>query len=165
MEIYGALKKDHKQIKAILKKLDNTTEKSIKLRGQLLVELKELLVPHARAEEKVLYEPMKQSDVKDADALAFEGFEEHAVVDHLMEQLESTAHNDKKWTAMISVVKEELEHHIQEEEEEIFKKAKRSFNHDEATRMTEVFKDLKKGFIRDLKVGKTPQQPPSHELV
>ncbi len=165
MQIYDALKADHKRIKQLLKKLDATTEKEAGARKKLLGELKGILVPHARAEEQALYEPLKKSDVKEADALAFEGYEEHAVVDHLMEQLESTAGNDKKWTAMMSVVKESLEHHIEEEEEDTFKKAKKSFDRSEAEEMAATFLKLKAEFLRQVRAGKTPPQPPSHELV
>jgi hemerythrin-like domain-containing protein len=165
MEIYSELKSDHKNIKAILKKLDDTTEKSGKRRLQLLKQLKEILVPHSRAEEKVLYEPLKLSDVKKADALAFEGYEEHGVVDRLAHTIETTKVNDKKWTALMSVVKENLEHHIEEEEEDLFKKAKKSFDHKDAVKMGAEFLELKATYLKELKKGSPLKQPPSHELV
>ena len=165
MDIYAALKSDHKQIKTLLKQLDDTTENSVKRRMLLLKKLKETLVPHARAEEKVLYDPLKKSPVKDADALAFEGYEEHTVVDRLLRTLEDTASNDKKWTALISVARKGLEHHIKEEEDDIFKKSKKSFEPAEVEEMAIRFLKLKRSYLADLKSGKLPQQPSSHELV
>jgi hemerythrin superfamily protein len=165
MDIYSELKADHKKIKSLLKKLEDTTEKSVKQRKTLLKQLKETLVPHARAEEKALYERLKESTVKEAGALAFEGYEEHGVADRLMELLEDTSPNDKKWTALIAVIKESLEHHIEEEEGDIFKKARKSFDRKTAVTMGEEFLRLKAQFLAEVKQGKTPAQPESHELV
>jgi hemerythrin-like domain-containing protein len=165
MQIYTALKADHKLVKQILKQLEATSEESPDKRVKFLKKLKEALVPHSRAEEQVFYDRLKKSEVKEADDLAFEGYEEHALVDHLLIQFEQTQPNDKKWTALMSVVKESLEHHIEEEEENIFKKAKKSFDRQMANEMTEEFERLKAQFLKEVKSGKTPEQKPSHELV
>lgn len=165
MEIYQVLKADHKVVKSLLKQLDDTTERGVKLRKTLLEKLKLAVVPHARAEEKVLYGRLKKSEVKEADALAFEGFEEHAVVDHLFDELGKTDPSDKRFTALLSVLKESLEHHIKEEENDVFKKAKRSFKAELAKEMTDEFNSLKAEYLTELKSGKKLKQPPSHEEV
>lgn len=165
MEIYGTLKKDHKLFKAILKKIDKTTEKKPERRQKLLDQLKFELVVHSRAEEKTLYDPLKKSEIKKADELAFEGYEEHAMVDHLFAELAQTKANDKRWTALASVLKELLEHHIEEEEEDVFKKSHKSFARAVAKEMAVKFLDLKKTYKAELKKGKKLAQPRSHELV
>jgi hypothetical protein len=71
MEIYAALKADHKAVKKVLKSLETTTEKSVKRRESLFKQLK--LVPHACAEELAFYERFKKSEVKEADALTSKG--------------------------------------------------------------------------------------------
>jgi hemerythrin-like domain-containing protein len=161
MEIYTVLKEDHKALKKILAQLDDTREASGPKRLSLLQKLKDALAPHARAEEIVLYDRMKKSAEKDADALAFEGYEEHAVADHILEELEGVDPSDQKWTALISVLKENLEHHIKEEESELFKKAKKSFDRPTARAMTDEFKELKKHFKEELDGGGTndPRAP------
>lgn len=164
MEIYTALKTDHKTVRKILSQIEETSEASSAKRISLLQKLKDALVPHARAEEVVLYDRMKKSTEKDADRLAYEGYEEHALADHLLEELESVDPADKKWSALMSILRENLEHHIKEEESEIFKKAKKSFDRSTALAMAEEFKDLKEQFERDLGDGKVPKQRPSHEV-
>ena len=126
MEIYQILKVDHKTFKALLKKLDETTERSHKERLTLFTKLKETLIPHARAEEKIFYESLKLSEVKEAEDLAFEGYEEHGVADRLIKELDKTDTTDKRWGALMSVLKENLEHHIKEEEENLFKKGQKN---------------------------------------
>lgn len=164
-EIYALLKSDHRSIKMLLKQLDETSEKAMKKRESLLKQLKLVLVPHARAEELVLYNRLKMSKVREADVLAFEGYEEHAIVDRLMEQLEVTVPNDKRWAALIAVAKESLEHHIQEEEAHLFAKARKSFDRKTAFEMSEEFLELKAQFLKEVKSGETPEQKVSQELV
>lgn len=158
MEIYTALKADHRAVKKLLKSLEATDERSVRKRTLLLRLLKEALVPHARAEERVLYDRLKRSGEDDVEDLAFESYEEHHVVDRLMEELEATSPEDKRWTALISVVKESLEHHIEEEEGELFKKARKSIDRRTAVAMSEEFIRLKAHFIQEVRAGKTQPQ-------
>ena len=162
--IYEILKADHKVVKTLLKRLDDTSETNYKERLTLLKSLKEALVPHARAEEQVFYESLKESKVKEAQDLAFEGYEEHAVADHLFDEIESTATKDKRWGALMSVLKEAIEHHIEQEEGNMFKKAQKSFDKDMAEIMGAEFIALKEDFLTELRAGGKLVQPPSHSI-
>ena len=164
MDIYSILKQDHKEFKSLLKKLEDTSERSIKERPELINKLKSSLVPHARAEEKVFYVPLKSSDVKEADDLAFEGHEEHGVVDRLFDEIAKTQPNDKRYGALISVLKEAVEHHIEEEEGDMFKKAKKSFEKETETEMADKFLTLKEKYTKELEAGKKLKQPASHSI-
>jgi hemerythrin-like domain-containing protein len=164
MDIYKLLKEDHKKVKAILKQLDETTERSHRDRLSLLEKLKEELIPHARAEEKILYESMKLSEVDEAEDMAYEGYVEHAVADKLLKELDKTETQDKRWGALMSVLKENLEHHIKEEEGDIFKKAKKSFDSELEEEMGENFLLLKEKYLTSLKAGRVPKQPSSHSI-
>lgn len=164
MDIYEILKKDHRLVKELLKKLEKTDESSGDVRIELLTELKENLLPHSRAEEQVLYEALKDCDVKEADEKAFEGYEEHAVADHLIQELEATQTEDKRWGALMVVLKENLEHHIEEEEGEFFKKAREAFDSDTAKEMATNFVSLKEIFSEELDSGDPLEQPPSHSI-
>lgn len=164
MSIFQTLIKDHDEVKSILKKIDETTERAHKTRLDLIQKLKEAVVPHARAEEAVLYEAMKKSEMKDADDLGYEGYEEHSVVDHLFEEIDNTAPEDKRWTALSSVMKEVLEHHIKEEENQMFKKARKAFNPEVAQEMEEQFIELKKSFLAEVKKGSAVAPMPSHSI-
>lgn len=164
MEIYRILKDDHKTVKALLKKLEDTTERSHKERVNLFGKLKEALIPHTRAEEKNFYESLKLSEVKEADDLAYEGYEEHAVADRLMKELDKADTKDKRWSALMSVLKENIEHHIKEEEENMFKKAQKSFDSELAVEMGENFLELKAKYLASFQAGKIPKQAHSHSI-
>jgi hemerythrin-like domain-containing protein len=61
-------------------------------------------------------------------AIALEAYEEHGVVDMIMSEIEQTPVEDETWMAKFTVMKENLEHHIEEEEGEMFKQARQVFD-------------------------------------
>ena len=60
-----------------------------------------------------------------------EGYEEHHVVDEVMGEMLHLPVSDETWTAKFTVMKENLEHHIEEEERDMFEKARRALGDDE----------------------------------
>jgi hemerythrin-like domain-containing protein len=120
------LKDDHDRVKKMLANGDETTERATKTRHELFARLKRDLEIHERMEEEVLY-PALRDHPKSSD-LAYEGFEEHHVVDTILGELEDTSTDDPEWAAMLTVAKENLEHHIDEEESEMFPMARQVFS-------------------------------------
>ena len=134
------LKEDHDRVKKMLAEGESTTERGEKTREELFARLKSDLEIHERMEEEVLY-PALKSHPKARD-LALEGYEEHHVVDTILAELEQTPPSDEQWGAKFKVAKENLEHHIEEEETQMFPKARNAFSDDEleqmGTRMAEI---------------------------
>ncbi|MDH4113069.1 MAG: hemerythrin domain-containing protein, partial [Actinomycetota bacterium] len=91
--------------------------------------LKAELEVHESIEEEIFYPALKEHP-KTKD-LALEGYEEHHVVDMVMGEIEGIAPNDETWMAKFTVMKENLEHHIEEEEGEMFEQARKVFDDDE----------------------------------
>jgi hypothetical protein len=77
----------------------------------------------------VLY-PALQSHPQARD-IVLEGFEEHHVADLIVNELHEVATDDEQWGAKFKVLKENIEHHIQEEEGEMFRAARGIFSRDE----------------------------------
>ena len=122
MDPMKLLKADHDEVKALLEKLGKTTERAEVTRTEGLADLKQKLDVHETIEEEILYPALKEfAKTKD---IALEAYEEHHVVDVIMAELEATAVGDETWAAKLTVVKENLEHHIEEEEDEMFKQAR-----------------------------------------
>jgi len=140
VDALALLKEDHARVKKLLEEGESTTERGVKTRDQLFDRLKSELEIHERIEEEVLY-PALKSHPK-ARELALEGYEEHHVVDTILAELEQTDPSDEQWGAKFKVAKENLEHHIEEEETEMFPKAREAFSRDEleqmGARMTEI---------------------------
>ena len=126
MDALKLLKHDHDEVKKMLADLEDTTERAEKTRTEGLATLKHELEIHETIEEEIFYPALKEHP-KTKD-LALEGYEEHHVVDTIMGELENVEPSDETWMAKFSVMKENLEHHISEEEEEMFPKVEQVFD-------------------------------------
>jgi hemerythrin-like domain-containing protein len=91
--------------------------------------LKAELDIHAIIEEEILYPVLK--DTKEAREITLEAYEEHRLVKQLLAELEAEPKDTEEWTAKFSVLKENIEHHVEEEEGEMFKKARVALSEEE----------------------------------
>jgi len=146
MDAMSLLKEDHRKVKKILAELESTTERGVKTREELFTKVKQELVIHEAIEEEIFYPALKEHP-KTKD-IALEAYEEHHVVDTVMAEIEGVAYDDEKWGAKFTVMKENLEHHIQEEEGEMFKQARQVFDQDELTQLGESMKARKEDLMR-----------------
>jgi len=126
MDAIQLLKKDHDAVKKMLETLDETTERAIKTRIEVFTRLEHELRIHETIEEEIFYPELTEHPK--TKALALEGYEEHHVVDTIMEEIRSVPVDDERWKAKFSVMKENIEHHIEEEESEMFKQARQVFD-------------------------------------
>jgi hypothetical protein len=117
------LKDDHDKVKKLLEEGDSTTERAVKTRAELFAKIKSELQVHEAIEEEVLYPALKEHAA--TKEIALEAYEEHHVVDVIVGELEATPVDDEAWAAKFTVMKENLEHHIEEEEDEMFKQARK----------------------------------------
>jgi hemerythrin-like domain-containing protein len=140
MDAISLLKADHDKVKKMLADGEETTERAEVTRTELFGKLKAEMLIHERIEEEIFY-PALKSHPKAVD-IVLEGFEEHHVVDEIMGELEALPVTDETWGAKFKVMKENIEHHIEEEEGEMFKTARQVFDADEleslGTRMQEL---------------------------
>jgi hemerythrin superfamily protein len=126
MNALTLLKKDHNKVKALLAELESTTERGVQTRQRLFAEMKAELTVHETIEEEIFYPELKAHPK--AKDLVLEAYEEHNVVDTLMGELSSLSVEDETWGAKAKVMQENLEHHIEEEEGELFDKAEQVFD-------------------------------------
>jgi hypothetical protein len=122
MDAITLLKEDHRLFRKLLEQGDETTERARKARVELLERLVAELKLHEKIEEEIFY-PALQGYEK-AKEIVLEGYEEHHVADLIAAELKRTDVGDERWGAKWSVLKENIEHHIEEEEEDMFKKAR-----------------------------------------
>jgi hemerythrin superfamily protein len=152
MTILTALKTDHDKAKKLLTSI--LAAKDATKRRAMFQQFKTELTAHSRAEEKTLYARLeKTSEGKDE---ALEGTVEHQVVDRLLEDLsEMQSVEPDKWAARCRVLRELLEHHIEEEEGDFFKTARKLFDREALDKMGEEFAAEKRkyGIVTSEKVA------------
>jgi hemerythrin-like domain-containing protein len=129
MDALTLLKRDHDKVKGLLQELEPTTERAVKTRAELFSRIKSELTVHEIIEEEIFYPTLKQHPK--AKDIVLEGYEEHNVVDTLMGELEALDVEDETWGPKAKVMIENIEHHIEEEEGEMFEKARQVFDRDE----------------------------------
>ena len=142
MNPFDLLKKDHKKVAELLDKLEKTTERGLKTRDQLFQQVKEELELHSAIEEEIFYPALQEEE--DTKDITLEAFEEHKIVKTLLEELDSMPRDDDQWAAKLTVLKENVEHHVEEEEGEMFKKAKKALNDDELEDLGDRMAEQKK---------------------
>jgi Hemerythrin HHE cation binding domain len=136
MDALSLLKDDHDKVKKMLQELESTTERGVKTREELFTKVKQELQVHEAIEEEIFYPALKNHPK--TKEIALEAYEEHHVVDMVMAEIEGIAFDDETWGAKFTVMKENLEHHIEEEEGEMFKQAKQVFDQDELDQLGET---------------------------
>jgi hemerythrin superfamily protein len=145
MDVFKLLKADHEKVAGILEKLDQSTERAVKLREELFEKLNAELSAHAYAEEKILYPAVKEVD--DTRDIGFEAIEEHKIVKTLLSELASLSKDSEEWSAKLSVLKENVEHHVEEEENEMFPKFRKALDKDEIEAMGDEIQMAKEEYL------------------
>ena len=129
MDAFELLEKDHRKVEDIFSQLEPTTERAQKTRTELFAKLKHELDVHTHVEETILYPVLKQlSETRD---ITFEGYEEHNVAKQLLIDMEAMDTSSEVWTAKLKVLQESIEHHVEEEEDEMFPDAREALSQEQ----------------------------------
>ena len=119
MDALELIKQDHKRLRKLL---SETLEAEGADREPRMDHLRTELVAHERMEEEVFYPRLRNEQKAREEVL--EGYEEHHVADVLLDELLEMPAETDLWKAKVKVLKENVEHHMEEEETELFKKAR-----------------------------------------
>lgn len=130
MNAIELLKADHDKVRGLFEQLTNTTKRAEKTRVELLEKIRLELDVHTQIEEEIFYPAFKQAVGESKDeAMVFEALEEHRAAGELvLPDLLDTDITSDKFSGRAKVLKELVEHHADEEEKEMFKKARELFD-------------------------------------
>jgi hemerythrin-like domain-containing protein len=141
MDAIALLKDDHDRMKKLLDELEGTTERGVKTRERLFTRVKEELTVHEAIEEEIFYPALREHPK--TKEITLEAYEEHHVVNLVMVEIDGLPYDDEQWGAKFTVMKENIEHHIEEEEGEMFKQARQVFDRDELEALGERMRSRK----------------------
>ena len=157
---------DHKAVKALFKQFEDLTtqEDANEHKARLVEQICNELTVHARVEEEIFYPAVREAI--DDDALMDEADIEHASAKEIIAQLEGMEPGDDHYDARVTVLGEYIDHHVKEEEGEIFVKARKADVDTVAlgAQIAERKEELKSELgIEEDETGATPLAKPAKE--
>ena len=152
MDAITLLKDDHKTVEKLFKELEKAGGRAFKTKRKLADQVIEELTTHAYIEETVFY-PAARKAVPDTAGHVLESIEEHHVVVWMLSELAGMDPADERFTAKVTVLIENVEHHIEEEEQEWFPKVREALGRKQLAEIGERLVAAKE------KAPRTPAQP------
>ncbi len=132
MNATALLKTQHRKVEALFKKLESGRSD----KAAVLEELADSLAAHMAIEHEFLYPAAKDVD----DEMVNESFEEHSLAEVALKRLLATDTEDEAFDARVTALKELIEHHVEEEEEELFPKVDKAIDEDTLSSMGKAMK-------------------------
>jgi hemerythrin superfamily protein len=125
MDAITLLKNDHKTVKRLFRQFEKLGDNAVKSRRELVDKMIEELSIHAAIEEQLFY-PTVRENVPGAEDEVLESLEEHHVVKWLLSELDDMRGDEERFEAKVTVLIESVEHHAQEEEDELFPEVRKA---------------------------------------
>ena len=138
VNIFDALEDDHSQIRRLIYDTYDDPGR--------FSELKTLLDAHHRLEEQIPFEVLKTQAKLRKDTL--EAIEEHHVIELLLSELDSLPKKDERWLAKFDIMQEFTEHHLEEEEEQLFPESRKLLSKGEMNGMGVRFEEEKAKLLK-----------------
>ena len=123
MKATDLLKKQHKEMKTLFKKIEDA--EGARERRQLMDEIGTALEGYTLLEEEMFYPAVRGLETQQAEEMVLEALEEHHVVKLVLAELPKVDPEDERFEAKMTVLSELVEHHADEEEKEMFKTAQK----------------------------------------
>ena len=146
------LKDDHKQIRKVFRDFQAAGEEAAARKGKLVNTMIEMLTQHTYIENEVMY-PRVRALLPELEDDVLESYEEHHVADVLVMELSAMQPTDERFDAKTTVLIENVEHHMDEEEKDWFPKVREGLGRKQLQQIGEEMLAAKK------KAPKKPSQP------
>jgi hemerythrin superfamily protein len=157
------LKQDHRTVEGLFDRFEKAGDAAHRIKRRLVDTMIEELSRHTAIEELVFY-PAVRGEVDDAKADVLEALEEHHVVKWLLHELEDLAATDERFDAKVTVMMENVRHHVKEEEHELFPEVREQMSR---RRLIELGEELRaaKPRVATRPHPTSPDEPPANTLV
>jgi hemerythrin-like domain-containing protein len=142
VNIYDRITQDHDAAREVIGQIKETTSRAVKTRKELFDHLKLDMWVHHKVEEAVFYSYLRAG--KEMHGEAMEAINEHHTANGLFEELDTFPVDSEEWLMKFKALSELVDHHMKEEEEDFFKKAKKVLSKEQAELMGQRFDQRKK---------------------
>ena len=131
------IKSDHRKVEQLFREFEEAGDRAYKTKQRLVEQIIKELEVHATIEEETYYPAVEAKAKKDGKELVAEAIEEHHVVRILLGELSTTPAEDEAFDAKVTVLMENVRHHVEEEEEEMLPQSEEILGEEELTRLGE----------------------------
>jgi hemerythrin superfamily protein len=142
MHVFSLLHEDHENVALIFKKIDSMkSQETAQTHEQLFKELSTELELHAKVEEDIVYPVFKKHG--ETRQIVEESVREHKEIDRLLSELKGMRPDDQKWMGKLGELQRKVEHHVKEEEEQLFPQGRKIISEDQAQQLGETVENKK----------------------
>jgi hemerythrin superfamily protein len=132
------LKDEHDEVKALFKKIEKAEGNDA---ARLWADIKSRLTLHEELEETLFYPQLKKDDT--TNDIVLEAYQEHHVMDLLIGEISALKPSAEEWHPKVTVLMENTEHHIEEEEGELFPKVRKIWDTDKREQVGRKMQEMK----------------------
>lgn len=162
MDAIEMLKKQHREVETLFAKFDKLGKNAARSKQGVFEEIADALAMHATIEEKHFYPAVKAKRTED---ILLEALEEHLGIKRVIADLLELDSSDDTFDAKMKVLKEQVEHHVEEEESDLFPKVPKVLDKAELTSLASTMQEtmavlMKKGNPRHAVPAETGVAPP-----
>jgi hemerythrin-like domain-containing protein len=130
MDAIKLLKDDHKQVKELFREYESAGDRAYQKKSRIAEQVFRELEVHSKLEEQIFYPAVAAKGTKDQKELVAEGVQEHHIVDVLIGELKALSPENEEFDPKFTVLIENVEHHIEEEEGELLPDAEKKLGKD-----------------------------------
>lgn len=155
MNALDLLKEQHKEVDVLFKRFKKLDEDAADEKGELFQMIADRLAAHATIEEQLFYPAVKNEDTED---LLRESLEEHLGVKRFIADLLALDPDDEQFDAKMDVLQENVEHHVEEEEKDLFKLVRKGFSKEQLEDLGLQMRDLYEELMEEEPRTQVPEE-------
>jgi hemerythrin superfamily protein len=163
MDAITLLRDDHKTVEQLFKRFEKAGDRAYSEKRRIVDNIIELLSIHAAIEEQVFY-PVARATVPDAEDITLESLEEHHIVKWLLSELADLDPQHERFDAKVTVLMENVRHHVQEEQDEFFPKVRDALTRSALADLGQALADAKKS-APTRPHPRSPDTPPGNSVI
>jgi hemerythrin superfamily protein len=163
MDAITLLKDDHKTVEQLFRRYEKAGDRAHAEKRNLVDRFTEALSVHAAIEEQLFY-PVVRATVPGTEDMALESLEEHHIVKWVLAELEHMDPDDERFDAKVTVLIENVRHHIREEEQELFPRVRDELGRDALSHLGDAMVEARKT-APTRPHPRSPDAPPANVVV
>jgi hemerythrin superfamily protein len=162
MNAITLLKNDHKTVEDLFKRYEKLGPRALKTKKDVADRIVRELSIHAAIEEMVFYPAIREAIEKgDTEAMILESLEEHHIVKWVLSEIDGMSPDHERFDAKVTVLMENVRHHVKEEEKDLFPQVNKIFGRDMLDELGDAMVRLKKT-VPTHPHPRSPDEPPGN---